>query len=65
MLHIIQISMNTCEVMMQIKHAIGKATLHRLYTNILRIDVLVLSLHFVVCVLIVVKALLNGFDPYI
>ena len=30
MLHRIQISTNTCEVTMQVKRAIGKATLHKL-----------------------------------
>ena len=30
LLHRIQISTNTCEVTMQVKRAIGKATLHKL-----------------------------------
>ena len=64
MLHRIQISMNPCEVTMQVKRAIGKA-----FQYITNTCASVESPHhfalFVVCFPIVVKALLHGFDPYI
>ena len=56
------------EVTMQVKRAIGKATLPKLpiYNKYMQC---VESLHyfgwFVVCIPIQVKALLYGFDPYI
>ena len=47
MLHRIQISTNTYEVVMQVKRAIGKATLHKLPIYVTNIHVLVLSLHII------------------
>ena len=63
MLHRIQISSNTCEVTMQVKRAIGKATLHKLPIYNEYMYVLVLSLHIIIVVH--VKAVIKGFDPYI
>ena len=47
MLHRIQIFMNTCEVPMQVKRAIGKATLHELPIYNEYSHVIVLSLHII------------------
>ena len=47
MLHRIQISTNTCVVPMQVKRAIGKATLHKLPIYNEYMIVLVLSLHII------------------
>ena len=63
MLHRIQISSNTCEVTMQVKRAIGKAILHKLPIYNEYMYVLVLSLHIIIVVH--VKAVIKGFDPYI
>ena len=62
MLYCIRIFTNTCEVTMQVKRAIGKVVCITQTTNILRIHVLVLSLH-IVCFPIVIKALLHDFNP--